>query len=90
MITEAAEWCCRVVLQTADTQPDYIGPLLVGLVIAFVGQTVGGWIAIAGLMKTVKNACDDIQELQNLHPRQANPGKRAHVAGEDHHPCGED
>ena len=60
---------------TADI---YMAPILVGLVLAFVTQAVASWVGIAGLKTEITGLCDDMKELQELHPRKGNPGERRH------------
>ena len=70
-----------ILLQVADP---YVAPVLVGLVMAFVTQGVAVWMRGAKLETKVTRICEDMKELQELHPRQSNPGHRSHLEGAEH------
>ena len=61
-----------------------MGVLVGGMVLAFATQTVAGWMKITSLQRDVGSLADDIQELQVLHPRQGNPGRRVHSLKQYH------
>ncbi len=58
--------------------------VLLGLGLAFVSQTVLGWMKLTALETKLKHCCDDIRELQVIHPRKANPGGRSHLESNEH------
>ena len=58
--------------------------LLVGIALAFVSQTVIGWMKLTSLEGSVKGLRADMKEMQDLHPRQQNPGHREHAKGDQH------
>ncbi len=65
-----------VILQVvADT---YLAPILIGLTLAFVTQAVASWMMNIATKQQVSGLVDDIVELQDLHPRQGNPGELTH------------
>ncbi|KKM56506.1 hypothetical protein LCGC14_1551520 [marine sediment metagenome] len=57
------------------------GALLGALTLAFVGQSILGWMKISRLEDTVKKLDKD---FDRLHPRQKNPGHRMHKQGDQH------
>ena len=59
-----------------------------GVALAFVSQTVIGWMKITSLEGKVQRLGDDVKDLDadfdRLHPRQSNPGHRSHLPGDQH------
>lgn len=57
--------------------------VLVGaLALAFVTQTILGWMKITSLEGKVKGLQAGIEELQDIHPRRGNPGPLSHTKGD--------
>lgn len=64
-------------------EPSVLAALL-GLGLAFVSQTVLGWMKLTALETKLRDCCDDIKELQVIHPRKTNPGGRSHLESDEH------
>lgn len=73
-------------------------PTVAGGIIAFgvfcLGQTILCWIKVASLEATIESKFKDLYhhmtELEDLHPRQGNPGGPEHDGGEHPHDVGGD